>query len=308
MLLLVAVSPKRDTLAALSGSSVRQACSRISLMTFIQGSWNALQRVTQVHDVMIDVEALLSPWGMRLEEPVVLSDAGNLTLWLRPYPLVARVATLFSGDDAEFWGEVWQRELRVAAHLIWHNIPIVAPATGVSAGPHRVAGTWMTLWDYAKPLESPPVSIDGVAMVRDLTRAMEAFPEKLPRWSPWMHAEEAVQQLHPIAIEDTRVGDVVKEVEHVAQRIKDDLLFPAHGDAHPGNLLPTHHGWRWIDFEDVSLMPRFWDLASFVANTALLHGFDHPMVATACGLSDVTEPPESFLVGDASTSGHEPGR
>ncbi len=125
-------------------------------MTFIQGSWNALQRVTQVHDVMIDVEALLSPWSMRLEEAVVLSDAGNLTLWLCPYPLVARVATLFSGDDAEFWGEVWQRELRVAAHLIWHNIPSVAPAAGVSAGPHRVAGTWMTLWDYAKPLEPPP--------------------------------------------------------------------------------------------------------------------------------------------------------
>ncbi len=63
---------------------------------------------------------------MRLEEePVVLSDAGNLTLWLRPYPLVARV--LFAGDDANFWGAVWQRELRVANHLTRHGIPLWHP-------------------------------------------------------------------------------------------------------------------------------------------------------------------------------------
>ena len=63
-----------------------------------------MQRVTQVHDVVVDLAALLSRWDMRLEESVVLSDAGNLTLWLRPYPLVARVATLFAGDDANFLG------------------------------------------------------------------------------------------------------------------------------------------------------------------------------------------------------------
>jgi hypothetical protein len=253
-----------------------------------------LQRVTQTHEVIAESQKLLSDWGLQLDDPLILSDAGNLTLWLRPHPIVARVATLFSGDDADFWGAVWQRELRVAAHLMHHNVPIVAPTTVVPAGPHRVAGTWMTLWDYAQPVECPPLGMDGVAMVSELTRAMGTFPEPLPRWGPWMHVEEAVERLRPMATRDTRVGDVIREVEHVAQRMKDHQLFPAHGDAHPGNLLPTPNGWRWIDFEDVSLMPRFWDLASFIANTALLEGIDHPIVVQACRLDDVAKDPEAF--------------
>ncbi|WP_229725650.1 phosphotransferase family protein [Calditerricola satsumensis] len=38
-------------------------------------------------------------------------------------------------------------------------------------------------------------------------------------------------------------------------------VLPAHGDAHLGNLLASPQGWLWIDFEDASRMPRFWDLA-----------------------------------------------
>lgn len=37
---------------------------------------------------------------------------------------------------------------------------------------------------------------------------------------------------------------------------------PLHGDMHPGNLLATHTGHRWIDFEDVCVGPLEWDLAS----------------------------------------------
>ncbi len=78
------------------------------------------------------------------------------------------------------------------------------------------------------------------------------------------------------------------------RRMKDVPLLPAHGDAHPGNLLPTSHGWRWIDCEDVSSMPQFWDLASFFANPALLRGFDPPLIAPASELSRDHLPPESL--------------
>lgn len=137
--------------------------------------------MTQIHEVIAESQKLLSDWGLPLDDPLILRDAGNLTLWLRPYPIVARVATLFSGDDADFWGAVWQRELRVAAHLTRQNVPIVAPTTAVPAGPHRVAGTWMTLWNYAQAVECPPLGMDGLAMVSELTRAMGTVPEPLPR-------------------------------------------------------------------------------------------------------------------------------
>lgn len=38
-----------------------------------------------------------------------------------------------------------------------------------------------------------------------------------------------------------------------------------HGDAHPGNLLPTVDGLLWTDFEDVSRGPLDWDLATLGA-------------------------------------------
>jgi hypothetical protein len=41
--------------------------------------------VIEVHDVVVDLTALLSSWVMQLEAPMVLSDAGNLILWRRPY-------------------------------------------------------------------------------------------------------------------------------------------------------------------------------------------------------------------------------
>ena len=255
-----------------------------------------MQRVTQVHDVVVDLAALLSRWDMRLEEPVVLSDAGNLTLWLRPYPLVARVATLFAGDDANFWGAVWQRELRVADHLTRHGIPLVAPATVIPAGPHRVAGTWMTLWDYAEPREGLPDPADGVAMVRALSHAMQSYPERqtLPPWGAWTHVTEAVEHLRLVVGQNVQAREILREVERVRQQLQGEPLVPAHGDAHRGNLLPTEQGWRWIDFEDVSLMPQYWDLASFVANTALFDGVDHPLVAQARELDDVRAAPEAF--------------
>lgn len=46
-------------------------------------------------------------------------------------------------------------------------------------------------------------------------------------------------------------------------------LVPAHGDAHLGNLIASASGWLWMDFEDCSLMPPFWDLAAAVGRTFL---------------------------------------
>jgi thiamine kinase-like enzyme len=71
-------------------------------------------------------------------------------------------------------------------------------------------------------------------------------------------------------------------------------LYPSHGDAHPKNLLPSSKGWQWIDFEDVSLMPKFWDIASFIGNTALFHGLKHPMVAYVLNLKDIAADKQSF--------------
>lgn len=62
----------------------------------------------------------------------------------------------------------------------------------------------------------------------------------------------------------------------IQMRLEPSLLIPGHGDAHARNLLPSTEGWIWTDFEDVSLMPAYWDLASFIGNLALFGGIQEP--------------------------------
>jgi len=217
---------------------------------------------------------------MRGIDPVVLSDSGNLTVHLSPHPVVARVAKLFPGDDAEFWRTVWRAELQVTRHLSTRGVPVVPPCVSVHPGPHPIAGTWMTLWEYMRPAALPPLSGEhAVGMIDDLTQAIADFQGPLAKLGAWRHLAGASEHLRATAGGDARIAHLVAQCERVDARMRSvDALYPAHGDAHPGNLLATPAGWRWIDFEDASRMPRFWDRASFIGNTALFHGVEHPIV------------------------------
>lgn len=48
----------------------------------------------------------------------------------------------------------------------------------------------------------------------------------------------------------------------IQMRLEPSLLIPCHGDAHARNLLPSTEGWICTDFEDVYLMPAYWDLGA----------------------------------------------
>jgi thiamine kinase-like enzyme len=61
------------------------------------------------------------------------------------------------------------------------------------------------------------------------------------------------------------------------------IIQPLHGDAHPGNLIATHDGLMWIDFEDVCRGPLEWDLASMMdPAAALLHHRPDPELLQHC--------------------------
>ncbi|MHB1626954.1 MAG: phosphotransferase [Bacilli bacterium] len=214
--------------------------------------------------------------------PVILSDAGNLIVHLAPHPIVARVAKLFAGDDADVWRGILAREVRVAQHLARSGAPVVLPAAGAYAGPHRVGGTWMTWWQFLPKVPLPPLDPrHAFDLVNSLAAAMAHFPEPLPVLGVWQTAAETAGKLRTRATPDVRIADLLMAFERVDERMRmldSASLLPAHGDAHLRNLLPGPEGWRWIDFEDVSLMPRFWDLASFIGNPVLFDGLRHPLV------------------------------
>jgi hypothetical protein len=218
--------------------------------------------------------------GLTNTTPIVLSDAGNLTVHLAPYSIVARIVKLFPGDNPYYWREVWARELRVVHHLITRGVPVVPFTTIVPPGPHQVGDTWMTLWEYVSPASLPTLSgKHAIDMINKLTGAMADFQEPLPTLGVWKNVSKAVENLRSITDKGDHIADLLLAFEQVDEKMKSyNKLFPAHGDAHPRNLIASSTGWRWIDFEDVSLMPQFWDFASFIGNTALFHGLKHPIV------------------------------
>lgn len=216
-----------------------------------------------------------------------------MSIW-HPIQLVARVAKLFDGDDSNFWREIWLYEIKVSKHLIERRIPVVPCSSLVPPGPHQVGNTWMTLWEYVEPASLPKLSVkQAIDMVNDLVKAMSDFGEHIPPLGAWRNVNQAANHLRSIK-DDDRISKLLLAFEQVNERIQNVALYPAHGDAHPGNLLPSSSGWRWIDFEDVSLMPKFWDFACFIGNTALFHGLRHPTVEYVLTKSMVSTDKKSF--------------
>ena len=96
----------------------------------------------------------------------------------------------------------------------------------------------------------------------------------------------AMGHMEAWAPDDERIAQLLPACRRADAEIQSlEPLYAAHGDAHARNLLPTAAGWRWLDFEDASLMPRLWDIASFITNTALFHGFAHPVCRYALAAS-----------------------
>jgi len=137
------------------------------------------------------------------------------------------------------------------------------------------------MWEYVPADPTRQLAPEqAVEMVHLLSAAMERFAEPLPVLGVWQSVRTSARRLEAHFF-DPRIAKLVhafKEIDRHMQRMTPEQLTPTHGDAHAGNLLPTTDGWRWIDFEDVSLMPAYWDLASYVGNLALFHGLQHPVL------------------------------
>lgn len=216
--------------------------------------------------------------GLQNVTPIVLGDAGNLIVRLTPYPIVARVAKRFDDDDPDFWREKWAYEVKVSQHLTDRGVPVVQCSNLVPTGPHKVADTWMTLWEYLNPVSLPKLSgKQAINTITTLVKGMSDFRDPLLPLEAWRNANQAAEYLYSTKHDDS-ISRLLSAYELVNERIHREPLYPAHGDAHRGNLISSSTGWRWIDFEDVSLMPKFWDYASFIGNFVLFHGLRHPVV------------------------------
>ncbi|WP_303798649.1 phosphotransferase [Alicyclobacillus macrosporangiidus] len=209
--------------------------------------------------------------GLHATDGQVLSDGGNLIVRLLPCDCVCRVMTLFGDENPTYWRDVLSREVRVAQYLHGQGVPVVTPVSNMDPGPHPVGNTWFTVWEYVSPVEHSDLSVDeAYVLLRKVEVGLKTYPHALPILGTWKPVESAVENLS--RIDDERVTSLIRFWETVDRRLKAlprNELVPVHGDAHLGNLIASASGWLWMDFEDCSLMPPFWDLAAAVGRTYL---------------------------------------
>lgn len=233
--------------------------------------------------------------GLAEITPIVLSNGGNLIIHLAPHPIVARLANVISQEEADLAYKRLNRELQVARHLQIKNVPVLLPTNLVDAGPYDVDGTWMTLWNYVPPIQlQRPTPSEAVRLVSGLSLAMKDFSGELPVLGVWERTSQSAARL--MKSSDQRIQALLKIFHKVDKqmRIETSLLIPCHGDAHARNLVSSSEGWIWTDFEDVSLMPAYWDLASFVGNLVLFNGFKEPTFRYMLSNKDFIVDPKTF--------------
>jgi aminoglycoside phosphotransferase (APT) family kinase protein len=204
--------------------------------------------------------------GVVSDDPRVLADSSNVLVWLRPAPVVARVAGLTARVRPD-GGAAWLgHEVAVAAHLATAGAPALGPSPELAPGPHQHEGRWMTFWPYVPEDTTRTVSVeDAAALLRDVHEALGDFDGELPALGPFFGDL-------PRIMEELRVSAGIggADAERLAaewERLAPALRAPGparalHGDAHVGNMLiPRGGDPLWSDFEDACTGPVAWDLA-----------------------------------------------
>jgi Ser/Thr protein kinase RdoA (MazF antagonist) len=222
-------------------------------------------------------------FGLAATEPAVLADGANIVVYLRPVPVVAKVAA--STPEVRPRVEDWlQRELGVSAFLAAEGAPVVPPSPELPATTHHDGGHVMSFWRYVPPADpARPLRPDEEtigSMLRDLHAVLRRYPRPLPVLAPLQDIPAY------LARPQTRVDTAGKAALAAAyQRLTAELDSAAeqgeqqalHGDAGVGNLMATDRGWLWHDFEDTCSGPTDWDLA---ASTSSQHK-DGPRILAA---------------------------
>jgi Phosphotransferase enzyme family len=192
--------------------------------------------------------------GVEAREAEVVETGTHVLVRIEPGPVAARV----TGDGilAPFAGDL-DVEVRFAAALHTAGAPVIPPLAGVPARVHEHGGRRVTLWEWWEP-----AGRDGTpeAAGRGLATCHRALTGVELRVRPWAKLEEARGRLPELAPADRAV--LAPHLE-----LPDGPLWPIHGDAHAGNVLP---GPAWHDWEDAQLGWVEWDLGCLVATGRVL--------------------------------------
>lgn len=202
--------------------------------------------------------AVVSKFGIVVEDPVVLHDSNNTLVWLRPHAVVAKVAT---GHHHRL-----DLEMAVGRHLVACDAPAVPPADALPPVVHRQGGYEATFWTYKHQVKGEgPDWAELATSLHSLHRSLDTFPGELPDFDNELQAVAAVLS-DPARAPALSTADRHLLVSALS-RLRGELEARAsarrrlHGSPHDGNVLLVDGHVAFIDFETACEGPLEWDLA-----------------------------------------------
>ncbi len=188
----------------------------------------------------------------------VIHNSNKLALRLLPCDVFARVAPL--GD------QVARLEVEIAVRLAEIGGPVAALEPRVEPQVYECDGFVMTFWIFYESRPPDAVSPDDYAStLKELHVAMSKLEVATPHFTDRVAEAQnlvANRDLTPALnyadreLLGTTLGDRRQAIER--RGAPEQLL---HGEPHPGNVLGTEHGLRFIDLETCCRGPVEFDLA-----------------------------------------------
>ena len=199
-----------------------------------------------------------SSLNLAIDDVVVLHNSNKLTLRLLPHDIVARVAP--AAD------QVARFEVEVAEQLAGSGCPVAALYPRAPTRPYERGGFVITLWTYYESATPPEVSpADYAHALARLHAGMRTVTLPTP------HFTDRVDEAHRLLLTRDRTPELAEDdrellddtlrrlTSAVRERGAAEQLL--HGEPHPGNVLATTEGPRFIDFETCCCGPVEFDVA-----------------------------------------------
>lgn len=195
-----------------------------------------------------------SALGLSVADAIVLHDSNKLTVRLLPCDVVARVAPI-GRQIARF-------EIELARRLAESASPVAVPTPEPRV--HESDGFAVTLWTYYEP-GMPVAPADYANALVRLHAGMRALDLTTPHFTDRVEEARHIVETphltpgHPGADRELLSATLRSRRRVIADHGAAEQVL--HGEPHPGNVLGTASGPRFIDFETCCRGPVEFDLA-----------------------------------------------
>jgi hypothetical protein len=229
--------------------------------------------ITRAMDAAVSTASELN---LMVDDARVVHNSNNLALRLLPCDVFARVAPIGQ--------EVARFEVELAQRLVAAECPVAALEPRVQPLVYERDGFAITFWTYYETAETQKVSPgDFASALERLHAGMRTLDLDAPHFTDRVAEAQALvgqRDLTPALADTDRKllgGTLRSAARAIGDRAAAEQLL--HGEPHPGNVLNTNRGLRFIDLETCCRGPVEFDLAHVPVDvTAWYAGADQELL------------------------------